>query len=210
MQAMFDAVDDLDLEAMIAVLNPNEAEALQRYAPMFIDEAQTTARRLRSQDRRSRTSSSRVTGDGDRRTVAIDALHHECSAQTVKEVTVEGKDGCVVMTTADTTTDSCEGGKSIDSALTVLGLDENEDIKGLVKAVQDAFADMEPVGVTVQQVNGKWFVSPVGTYFDDRDVAVLGALDKDELTDIIDARSGRSSSRPPPARSFCTGAIGIG
>ena len=33
-------VDDLDLEALIASLNPNEAEALQRYAPMFIDEAQ--------------------------------------------------------------------------------------------------------------------------------------------------------------------------
>ena len=40
MQAIFDAVDDLDLEALIAALNPNEAEALQRYAPMFIDEAQ--------------------------------------------------------------------------------------------------------------------------------------------------------------------------
>ncbi len=39
-QAIFDAVDDLDLEALIAALNPNEAEALQRYAPMFIDEAQ--------------------------------------------------------------------------------------------------------------------------------------------------------------------------
>ena len=49
-QAIFDAVDDLDLEALIADLNPNEAGALQRYAPMFIDDAQNGHRRLEHQD----------------------------------------------------------------------------------------------------------------------------------------------------------------
>src|SRR4029079_11655410 len=37
---MFTAIGDLDLEAIIAGLNPNEAEALQRYAPIFLDDAQ--------------------------------------------------------------------------------------------------------------------------------------------------------------------------
>ena len=41
------------------------------------------------------------------------------------------------------------------------------------------------MGITVQKVDGKWFVSPVGTVADIL-LAELGALDKGELTDIID------------------------
>jgi hypothetical protein len=51
--------------------------------------------------------------------------------------------------------------------------------------VQDAFSDVGPTGITVQKVDGKWFVSPVGTVADVL-LAELGALDKGELTDIID------------------------
>ena len=40
MDTFLDAVADLDLRAMVAALNPDEFEALQRYAPLFIDEAQ--------------------------------------------------------------------------------------------------------------------------------------------------------------------------
>ena len=91
----------------------------------------------------------------------------------------------MVVTTDDTTTDTCEAGNSIDAAIDAMGLDDNEDVKALIETVQDAFSDMKPVGITVQQVNGKWFVSPIGTYADIV-LAVLAALDKDELTDIID------------------------
>ena len=44
---------------------------------------------------------------------------------------------------------------------------------------------MKPVGITVQQVGGQWYVSPVGTIAD-AILAALAALDKQELTDIID------------------------
>ena len=37
---ILDAVEDLDLEAMIAALDPDEMQALQRYAPLFLDDAQ--------------------------------------------------------------------------------------------------------------------------------------------------------------------------
>ncbi len=40
MDVLLDAVEDLDLEAMIAALDPDEAQALQRYAPLFLDDAQ--------------------------------------------------------------------------------------------------------------------------------------------------------------------------
>jgi hypothetical protein len=182
-QAMFDAVDGLDLEALIGAMNPNEAEALQRYAPIFIDDAQQALDDQSTKIKFSDTKFS-VTGSGDRRTVGVDALtmNAEVNGDTI---TVESKGGCVVVTSNDTTTDSCKSGDSIDTTLTTLGLDDNPDVKALVKTVQDAFADIKPVGITVRQVNGRWFLSPIGTMTDAM-IAVMNALDKNELTDIID------------------------
>ncbi len=182
-QAIFDAVDDLDVEALIAALNPNEAEALQRYAPMFIHSAQSDIDDLDAKITFSDIKYT-VNGSGDRRTVAIDGFNLKASAGGT-DVTVENKDGCLVFTSGDTTADSCQVAGSIDDALGVLGLDENGDLKSLIKTVEDAFSDMKPVGITVQKVGGVWYVSPIGTYFDVY-VALLAALDKNELTDIID------------------------
>jgi hypothetical protein len=147
-QAIFDAVDDLDLEALVASLNPNEAEALQRYAPMFLEEAQAGLDDLGAKIAFSDTKFT-VTGDGDRRTVAVDHFSATASANG-DEVSIESKDGCMVITSGDTTTDTCQAASTVDEALSVLGLDENEDLKNLVTTVQDAFSDMRPVGVTVQ------------------------------------------------------------
>jgi hypothetical protein len=183
-QAIFDAVDDLDLEALIAAVNPNEAEALQRYAPAFLDDAQAQIDDMGAKIAFSDTTFT-VTGDGNRRSVAVDGFSMTASVDD-QEVTVESADGCMVFTTNDTTTDTCEAGNSIDAAIDAMGVEGNEDVKALLETVQDAFSDMKPVGVTVQQVDGKWFVSPVGTYADIV-LSVLSALDKNELTDIIDA-----------------------
>jgi hypothetical protein len=182
-QAIFDAVHDLDLEALIADLNPNEAAALQRYAPMFLDDAQASLDDLDANISFSDIKFS-VTGDGDRRIVAVDGFSMKADTGD-SEVTVESKGDCVEITTDDTTTNTCDAGNSIDAALGTLGLTDNGDIAAYVKTVQDAFADMGPTGITVQKVDGKWFVSPVGTVADIF-LAELTALDKGELTDIID------------------------
>ena len=182
-QAIFDAIHDLDLEALIADLNPNEAGALQRYAPMFIDAAQTSLDDLDAKISFSDIKYS-VIGDGDRRIVAVDEFSMKADAGDT-EVAVESKGDCVEITTDGTTTNTCDAGKSIDEALGTLGLTDNGDVKAFVKTLQDAFADMGPTGITVQKVDGKWFVSPVGTIADIF-LAELAALDKGELTDIID------------------------
>jgi hypothetical protein len=182
-QAIFDAVDDLDLEALIAALNPNEAAALQRYAPMFIDDAQKSLDGLDATIAFSDTKFS-VTGSGDRRTVSVDGFTMKAGADD-NEVTVEDEGGCVVMTTGDTKTDTCEGGNSADTAVKALGVDENSDLKSLITTVQDAFADVGPTGITVQRVDGKWYVSPIGTIADLL-LTEMKALDKNELKDIID------------------------
>ena len=72
-QAIFDAVDDLDLEALIAALNPNEAEALQRYAPLSSTMPKARSTSLVPTIAFSDTEFT-VTGDGDRRTVAVDGF----------------------------------------------------------------------------------------------------------------------------------------
>lgn len=182
-QAIFDAVHDLDLEALIADLNPNEAAALQRYAPMFIDDAQRTLDGLNAKIAFSDVKYS-VSGDGDRRIVAVDGFSMTADSGD-GEVTVESKGGCVVITSNETQTNTCDVGSSIDAALGTLGLNDKDDVKALVKTVQDAFADLGPTGITVQKVNGKWFISPIGTIADVF-LAELTALDKGELTDIID------------------------
>jgi hypothetical protein len=182
-QAMLDGVSDLDLEAIIAALNPNEAEALQRYAPIFIDEGQhafdSAGVRVSFSDVKYT-----VTGSGDRRTVAIDALKVHATVQD-SDFTMDVSNGCTKVTAEGETVDSCAGGNSVDEMLKTLGLSDNKDIQDFVKTVQDAFADIQPVGITVQQVEGKWYLSPIGTSVDAM-LAVMAALDKNELTAIID------------------------
>jgi hypothetical protein len=207
-QAIFDAVHDLDLEALIADLNPNEAGALQRYAPMFIDDAQTSLDDLDAKISFSDIKFS-VTGDGDRRIVAVEGFSMKADTGN-GEVTVESKgDDCVEITTDDTTTNTCDAGNSIDAALGTLGLTDNGDIAAFVKTVQDAFADMGPTGITVQKVDGKWFVSPVGTIADIF-LAELAALDKAELTDIIDGAKKLFDSMLSGDGIFSPGRVEIG
>jgi hypothetical protein len=150
---------------------------------MFIDDAQKALDKLDVKIAFTDTKFS-VVGTGDRRTVSIDGFKmHFTNGDT--DVTLDDKGGCAVMTVNDTTTDTCANGSSIDTALKALGLDDNDDVKALVKTVREAFSDMKPIGFTVQKVGGKWFLSPIGTYLD-IELTVMAALDQGELTDIID------------------------
>ncbi|HEY5422473.1 MAG TPA: hypothetical protein VIK05_03320, partial [Ilumatobacteraceae bacterium] len=71
-RTMFDAITDLDLEGLIGALNPNEAEALQRYAPMFLDDASISIDEVDPGIQISDMKFS-VSGSGDRRSVTVDA-----------------------------------------------------------------------------------------------------------------------------------------
>ena len=179
-------VTKLDLPSIIGGLNPNEAEALQRYAPIFLDRADAPAKDLGVAVTYSDATYT-VTGSGDHRHVTIPSFKLTIEADD-QDATVEVKDGCAVITTGDRTVDSCESGKDITKAFDEAGLgdDATPEVKQLVTTVQDAFADFEGTGIAVDKVGGKWYVSPIATGFDAIN-AVLGALDSGELQDIIDA-----------------------
>ena len=65
---MLDRIQALDLAGMIRALNPGEAAALQRYAPLFLDDAQAAARRRRRSRSTITDRKFHVDGDGDQRT----------------------------------------------------------------------------------------------------------------------------------------------
>src|SRR3954453_20469363 len=190
-RTMFDSISDLDVEGLIGTLNPNEAEALQRYAPMFLDDA---TKGIDDADPGVEITNLKfsVIGSGDRRTVTVDEF-------TIKEgsgadaVTVERKAGCTVVTSGSDTTNTCDAGDPITSAIEGLGLDENGDLKAFITTVSNAFADMKPAGITVQKVDGQWYVSPIGT-FADIVLNALAALDNQELTDMIDGAKKLAAS----------------
>jgi hypothetical protein len=64
-------------------------------------------------------------------------------------------------------------------------LNEAPAVAEFLTALQEAFADVEPVGLEVRQVEGAWFVSPVSTWTEAM-LSVLGALDRQELDRLLE------------------------
>jgi hypothetical protein len=186
------AVADQKVSDIIASLDPTEAEALQRYAPLFLDDAQKAlddAKIVWSITDRSYD----VSGSGSRRTVIPTALKfsfEQGEGSTKVAVTLDGT--CVSFSDGTTDKKICQKDVTdIDSLFQQLGVD-NAPLKKFFTTVASAFADVKPVGLAVHEVGGAWYVSPLRTGFDVYN-SVLGALTSDELTTII--RAGREFTK---------------
>jgi hypothetical protein len=186
---MLSAIGDQDLEGLIAILDPNEAEALQRYAPLFLDQGQDAIDSL-DVDWSIDDTAFEVEGSGDRRTVDITAFTFTVNDPTGngEDVVVVFADGCATVTLNGEDTQSCGVG---DGGLGDLGdlvddadLGDDGAISDLLDSLGAAFDDYEASGLGVHQVDGIWYVSPLSTVFDAWN-DVLDALDRDELTDLI-------------------------
>jgi hypothetical protein len=187
---LFDAVSTLDLEGMIATLDPSEAEALQRYAPLFLDEAQSQLDDAGIDWSISDTAYT-VTGEGSRRSVAVDALTFDATIADLGTIRAELADGCVTATAdldGQTEEVSWCTDDATDSVFEGLGIGDDEAATRLFEVLDEALADYEPGGVAVHEVDGAWYVSPLRSYFDVFN-DLLGALDAGELRDIIAAGS---------------------
>ena len=180
------AAGDLDVEGVIASLNPNEASALQRYAPLFIDDVQN---QLDDVDADIQVSDAEyvVSGSGDRRQVTITAITIEASDGD-NDVTIELKDGCATVSSNGESIASCSGEESDDGAIGTatdqLGLPDTPEIETFLEDFREAFSDLELHGVVVDKVDGKWFISPIGTGAEVF-LSILRALDRDEIDTLI-------------------------
>ncbi len=203
LDAVLAGVEALDLGQVIAALNPGEAAALQRYAPLFIDDGQ---RELDAAPLVWRITEAEYTvrGSGDTRDATIDALSIEGEGDGLA-FSVEYVDGCVRVSADGEEFDSCaeDGGGLMDGPV---DLDElladSPAAAELVDIVGDAFADYEQPGITLRRTDGRWFVSPIGSGFD-QILAVLRALDRGEIESIAEAF-------PPALDELFGGFFGVG
>ncbi len=186
MDTMINAAADLDLATVIGALNPNEAEALQRYAPLFLDDAQAEADKADVKIDITDTKYE-VTGSGDTRHVTISAFKADVSSSEGSG-SAELKDGCLIITGTDDNGDeqtfnTCEDLTSTfpqDST----GVDADQ-LKDLQDTVKKVLSDYSNPGFTVKQVDGKWYLSPVATGFDQL-LALSRALTRSEIESVVD------------------------
>jgi hypothetical protein len=183
---MLEAISDQDLERVIALLDPTEAEALQRYAPLFLDDAQSEVDDLGVNWSVSDTAYT-VEGSGSRRFVGVDAFTVTASEGDTN-VSVTYADGCLSVDFDGDETEVCTAdiGTNIDPLLEDAGIDDGGEIKDLIDTVQDALEDFDPSGIAVHEVDGQWYLSPLRSYFTLSN-DFYNALDSGELRDIIAA-----------------------
>ena len=191
-EAAFDEVlnrvEELDLSGLIQTLNPGEAAALQRYAPLFIDDLEASRADLRF-DWKITERNVRVEGDGDTRTVFIDGLGVEGTIED-EPFSASFSGDCFLVSFGELQMDECVSDLS--------GIEEAEEyfaevpeVEKFLTTLRDALADMQPSGIEMRKHDGQWFVSPVST-FTEAALNLMRALTRQELDDIIE--SGRAAS----------------
>lgn len=189
-------VEALDVRGMIQALDPGEAAALQRYAPLFLDEAEAELAAA-PLDWKITNRTVRIEGDGDSRTAFIDAIAIEGTADGTRfSLSYDGK--CVTMDAEGESMHQCVGGVAPDSIDDVFA--DMPAVRHLFDTIGEAFADIEPAGLELRETDGQWFVSPTAT-FTEAMLKVLRALDRGELDAIVDAV-------PPAFEEFFGGLFG--
>lgn len=177
--AMIEAVASFDLEAIIAGMNPNEAEVLQRYAPIFLADGQDSVDGLVS-DVSAKLKvddlTYEVTKDGDNdATVDVKtlALNGEIDGGAVS-IGYDGDCYTVELSVPDSepeTTKTCNSETNEELSKSGLGF--------LARATRNA-------GIRVSKVDGKWYVSPFGTVTHSV-VSVLKQLKRADLSELSDS-----------------------
>jgi hypothetical protein len=173
------AAEEQDLEAVIALLPPDEMAALQDYAPLFLDDAQREIDEA-SDDLEVVVSDLQLdaTEDGDTASVAVSGFSVDAS--------MDGEDVSLTFDGECVTFEGPEGEVEEQCA------GDLEDLGVLGEVLR--FEDGQVAGVRTVQVGGRWYVSPTRTLLDSV-VVVLGGLDDDVLSswpDLLDDGFGFS------------------
>jgi hypothetical protein len=190
---IIDAAARIDLNEVIALLDPTEAEALQRYAPLFLDQAVDAADAAGVTVTVSDATYSVDEIDDDRSSVTIDSITITATAPDEEEpVTATYADGCLTVVgvpqaSGEEVPEMCGlGSDAVDEFAGTTGLGQSDEARAMFEAFRAAFEDYDPAGITVHEVDGSWYVSPIRSWSDGLD-SVLDALDRDELDRIVEA-----------------------
>jgi hypothetical protein len=188
--AVFAALEKTSLGDLLAVLNPNEAEVLQRVSPWWLDNAQDAIDGALDGGDWSveiKDPEYTVTKDGDRAVVSVSSLEAEFDLGESGKIVF--KDGCVSM--PDGGDPVCVGNldssEVVDDQLEAFGLgDVSDELKDVQTSIMEALADLDQQGIVVTKVDGQWYVSPIGSTTKAL-LDVMKALTRTELDGIIES-----------------------
>ena len=169
------------LGAVLATLNPNEFQALQRYAPLFLDDLQDQLDALEGVSIAFPNRTYEVSGSGDTRDVTMTRLTARDHCRWRDSATIDLSNGCWTVESAGEQVDSCDTAGSMPSLDEVV--DDPEQIEQLLQSLQAAFDDYDQPGLIVERVDRKWFVSPMATGSEQL-LAVIRALSREEIEDL--------------------------
>ena len=179
MDNVIDGIEALDLQGVIGALNPDEFEALQRYAPLFEDDAQRDIDDAGAAITFDDPEYS-VSGSGNSRSVSIDYLRVNIDTED-DPGTVTLENGCWTIEAGGDTVNSCQLADDLPELDEMF--EDPEPVRRLIEAFQAALDDYENPGFIVKQVDGSWFLSPIATTAEQL-LAVLRAISRDEIEDL--------------------------
>lgn len=203
-ERMVAAAVEVDLAAMIGLMDPEEAAALYDYAPLFLDDGQSVADELLNEARLEGWQWSvdslelSSTRDGRLASVVVDGMSLRATGPdgrfemdysgNASTIVFEG-DGIEVEIVSDldcvTTTIDDGYGAQTDQFCT----SDLESVGGFDMLTTGAFANLQQLpapGVVVREVGGRWYVSPLRTG-SQLMIDALRNIEPDALAETVDA-----------------------
>lgn len=196
-------IETLDVRGIIQSLDPYEAAALQRYAPLFLADIEAAVSEVPTSIDVIEYDF-RFEGDGPSRTAFVESFTVVVIEEDATLVTLTYDGTCfkAVWEFPEMGPDEVEFcGDQLDLAEEVYGVEIPTEVQELADAVTEAFADMEPAGVEFRERDGEWYISPLSTVTEAW-LKVLRALDRDELDRIV-------AAAPPAFESMSASLFGV-
>ncbi|MCC6436097.1 MAG: hypothetical protein IT196_13765 [Acidimicrobiales bacterium] len=208
---LFAAMGELDMRRMIELMPPDEMAALHDYAPLFLDDVETAVDEFRGlYDFEIGVSPTGlgVDGSGDTRLVTMTGMRADFAVEGSKgSLTVDGS--CVTTEFDGEVQEQCTDDQL--GMLAQLGIDLPASYTTLLERLAE-----QPNGIEVKQVDGAWYISPIGTAGNGM-LRFLQALDEDLLRGLIDdsgdlagsVEDGLTGSGSPFGSGFPFGSVDL-
>ena len=185
----FDRIERFDLRGLLQGLDPYEAQALQRYAPLFLDDAAAELEAAAADMVVHVTDRGvRFDGSGSERTMFVESFGIDVGFDDTTIAMTYG-DGCTRMEFSDDTglepIEQCGVGTDTGALEDAVGADLPPSVEAFLTALGESFSDMEPVGIELRERDGAWFLSPVATGTEAM-LAAMRALDRGEVDRLVD------------------------
>lgn len=184
------ASSELDLERVLELLPPGEMGALQRYAGLFLDDAEDAVDEVDGAfEVELGELDLRVDEDGDEAKVFV-SMDSFSASFPEGEIDYEG--GCARITGPDMPpVEQCEGDDPYDvfDQFGAGGMGFDPEALSEVEPPELSFTDDPPAyGIVVIEVEGEWYVSPTRTALDPliETLAVMERQDLDELRRYVE------------------------